>query len=406
MQRAGTVAVGNRPDARADSAHRQCHLRHPPVAATRRELRDGARATGRPLQHDPADPLPAKPPEHQPQLRPAHLQRNAAAPRAPPLARARARHRRSGVRRADLRTGDADAAAQPDFRSYTTAGPCVERVHEQPLDRQLGPACRAHLPHRPDQPAGAVGRQRWKRAVELSSRLDAALPLARVPSDHAPSRGLLQERAVERGGCTQAAARIDGDTLSYGFERIWGYYRRLALLSFGLYWFALIRVFRLAYALFRDPSTLEALLGQNRTALSTLERSYVLQGVALYFASLALLLLERLTIRTVQPTSLATSAKPGAPSVAPARDARHPLTGEPNEALDVECLRAISAAPAGAPVFELGWGTLACVLVGGPASRRCSGGPAARRRWGGRRGKPGAARSRPRARSRPSEPGA
>lgn len=154
-----------------------------------------------------------------------------------------------------------------------------------------------------------------------------------------------------------------------------------------MYWFSLVRIFRLIRAIVSNPSLLQRVTGNNKTGLAETEYRFVLNAGALAFAAAAVIFVERLTIRTVRSAKHTVSAAgaganagavakkgaaanagagSGASAVVEVTTSRHPLTGKPRSQLDVDCLRAVSAAPAGVPFVETGWGVALAYLIGGP----------------------------------------
>ncbi|KDN48482.1 hypothetical protein K437DRAFT_255590 [Tilletiaria anomala UBC 951] len=228
------------------------------------------------------------------------------------------------------------------------------------------------------------GRSNWLAAAILFSlwplytgfTVSRAAFSRNAPADEQQARAMIRE--------------VDADTISYGFERIWGYYRRLALVGLGLWYFGLIRMYMLLSDLHSQTSMFESLRsGQfysvirsgkaritGKQVIGQEEYSMALNVAALIFSAFVILLIERLSIRSVSVPSSSIPAKRGAkaggasapaePEAEAAGVAIHPLTGAPRSALDTECQRAIAGAPAGLPAAEIGWGILASCLLGGP----------------------------------------
>lgn len=169
-------------------------------------------------------------------------------------------------------------------------------------------------------------------------------------------------RASTANEARRQLLEYSAEEVSYTYERTWSYYRKAGLASASLYWYGLSRLFKGIYYydedIVRDTPTF-----------------YVLSNFALASLYLFLVIIvERTTLRPMNPA------------------APHPLTGESQPQLRVDCLRAISLAPAGNPSLEQRRGLLAPVLaavLGGPglaASLWWSGGEEeagwfARRAW-------------------------
>lgn len=134
----------------------------------------------------------------------------------------------------------------------------------------------------------------------------------------------------------QELLKYSAEQVSYSFERTWSYYRKVALISAGFYWYGLNRILRGLY------SQNEQLSGPVR---------YILLNYALaaLYCVLAVLI-ERTTIR-------------------PVRALHHPLTGKPRPQLVADCLKAISLAPAGSPGMERGiWEPMLTGIIAGPGA--------------------------------------
>ena len=230
-----------------------------------------------------------------------------------------------------------------------------------------------------------AGRSNWLLAAILLSLWPLYQGLTvtmasfdrRVPSSEVEAQKMLLQQ--------------DGDSISYSFERIWGYYRRLSLATLGLWWFGLIRMFYLSQKLYRGHSSIFSSIASGRVVdvfqkgvalatgdklVGTYEWHLSLHVGAIIFSSAAIWAIERLSIRSVPPpppqvlTKDAVRQRGGAaPKQQPTATAGpqfHPLTGEVRSQLDVECQRAITAAPAGIPGAEVGWGVLLSTFIGGP----------------------------------------
>ena len=140
-------------------------------------------------------------------------------------------------------------------------------------------------------------------------------------------------RPLNEHEARQELLNYSAEQISYAFERLWSYYRKAGLLSMGFYWFGLSRLIRGYYF--------------NKEAI-TVDQYYLLAdyGLAAFYL-VATVLIERITIRNLNPT--------------------HPVTGKAKPQLEVDCQRAIAAAPAGNPLLERGtWQPVLAGIIAGP----------------------------------------